>query len=174
MPKTNYLYSMKKKILYTVIIAFVCIQFYRPAKNINTQAQPNHIANVYPTSTEVNRILKKACNDCHSNNTVYPWYANIQPVSMWLTNHVNEGKEEINFDDFGTYTVRRQYKKMKEIIKQVKEEKEMPLASYTWIHKDAILTDAEINTLASWAKGMQDSMKSIYPIDSLERKKKAD
>ena len=63
---------------------------------------------------------------------------------------------------------------MSEIIKQVKEEKEMPLASYTWIHKDAILTDAEINTLASWAKGMQDSMKSIYPIDSLERKKKAD
>ena len=97
------------------------------------------ISKVYVVPDSVTQILKTSCYDCHSNNTVYPWYSKIQPVAWWLNDHIEEGKREINFSEFATYRIGRQYKKMDEIIKQVKED-EMPLSSYTLIHKNAILT----------------------------------
>jgi hypothetical protein len=99
-------------------------------------------------------ILQRACNDCHSNNTHYPWYTNIQPVGWWMQHHVNEGKEELNFSEFGTYTAKRQNHKMEEVAEQIKKG-EMPLNSYLWIHKDAKLSDQEKEILISWANGLR-------------------
>jgi hypothetical protein len=161
---------MLKKILLLLLAAMVIIQFFHPVKNIAAGEQPNSIATVTNVPADVKTILEKACNDCHSNNTVYPWYSKIQPVDWWLTDHINEGKREINFDEFATYNPRRQYRKMEEVIKQVKEG-EMPLNSYTWIHKDAILTDTEKTLLINWAEGIRTEMKTKYPADSLESKK---
>ncbi len=67
-------------------------------------------------------ILKRSCYDCHSNNTVYPWYDRIQPVAWWLQYHVNHGKHSLNFSEFGSYSVARQAKKLKNIGKQIKED----------------------------------------------------
>jgi hypothetical protein len=153
---TKYLH-MKKKILYGLLLVFVAFQFYRPARNINTTPGTNDIAAKFPVPDSVKQILQKACNDCHSSNTSYPWYTNIQPVGMWMQHHVDEGKREINFDEFLTYKPRRQDKKMKEIIEQV-EQNEMPLPSYTWIHKDAILTSREKELIINWAKATADSI----------------
>jgi hypothetical protein len=161
---------MIKKIGLGLLICLVIIQFIRPAKNTNTIDVSKQITAVAAVPENVNVILKKACNDCHSNNTNYPWYSNIQPVYFWLNDHIKEGKREINFDEFATYRLRRQYHKMEELIEQVKEG-EMPLSSYTLIHKDAKLTDAEKGTLTGWAQGIMDSMKAKYPIDSLVKKK---
>jgi len=161
---------MIKKIGLGLLICLVIIQFIRPAKNTNTIDASKQITAVAAVPENVNVILKKACNDCHSNNTNYPWYSNIQPVYFWLNDHIKEGKREINFDEFASYRLRRQYHKMEELIEQVKEG-EMPLSSYTLIHKDAKLTDAERTTLTSWAQGIMDSMKAKYPIDSLVKKK---
>ncbi|MFY7963994.1 MAG: heme-binding domain-containing protein [Chitinophagaceae bacterium] len=161
---------MIKKIGIGLLICLIIIQFIRPTKNINTVDTSKQITAVAAVPENVNAILKKACNDCHSNNTNYPWYSNIQPVYFWLNNHITEGKREINFDEFASYRLRKQYHKMEELIEQVKEG-EMPLSSYTWIHKDAVLTDAEKTTLTGWAQGVMDSMKAHYPIDSLVKKK---
>lgn len=161
---------MIKKIGLGLLVCLVIIQFLRPAKNTNTVDANKQIIAVAAVPENVNVILKKACNDCHSNNTNYPWYSNIQPVYFWLNDHIKEGKREINFDEFATYRLRRQYHKMEELIEQVKEG-EMPLSSYTLIHKDAKLTDAEKATLTGWAQGIMDSMKAKYPIDSLIKKK---
>jgi len=161
---------MKKKIVIGILICLVAIQFIRPAKNAGVTDKTKEIAAVIQVPENVQVILKKACNDCHSNNTVYPWYSYIQPVYFWLNHHINEGKREINFDEFATYRLRRQYHKLEEIIKQVKEG-EMPLSSYTLIHKEAILTNDEKTTLTTWAKNAMDSMKAHYPIDSLVKKK---
>ncbi len=161
---------MKKKIVIGILICLLVIQFIRPAKNAGVTDKTKEIAAVIQVPENVQVILKKACNDCHSNNTVYPWYSNIQPVYFWLNHHINEGKREINFDEFATYRLRRQYHKLEEIIKQVKEG-EMPLSSYTLIHKEAILTNDEKTTLTTWAKNAMDSMKAHYPIDSLVKKK---
>ena len=162
---------MVKKIVFVLLIILIVIQFFHPARNKAEGEQPNKVSTLYPVSSEVKNILDKACMDCHSNNTAYPWYSKIQPVDWWMTHHVNEGKRELNFDEFATYNLRRQYHKLEEVMKQVKDN-EMPISSYTWIHKDAILTTAEQNGLINWADSIRNEMKRKYPIDSLERKNK--
>jgi DNA replicative helicase MCM subunit Mcm2 (Cdc46/Mcm family) len=161
---------MFKKIMLFLLAALVVIQFIRPKKNKTTDPQPNFIGNTFTIPGEVKTILAKACNDCHSNNTNYPWYSNFQPVLWWLNDHITDGKKELNFDEYTGRRLRFQYHKMEEVIEQVKEG-EMPLNSYTWIHKDAILTDAEKATITGWAQSVMDTLKARYPMDSLIRKK---
>lgn len=144
---------MIKKIMIGLLVVLVIIQFIRPAKNINTASQPNDIAVAMAVPNDVQVILHKACYDCHSNNTSYPWYANIQPVYWWLNNHVEEGKDELNFSEFGTYKLKRKLKKFNEISGEVTDG-EMPLESYTWIHKEAKLTQEEANKIINWANLM--------------------
>lgn len=163
---------MFKKILLVLLIALIIIQFIHPTKNQSTGAQPNNITTRYAVPANVKTILDKACMDCHSNNTSYPWYAKIQPVHWWMQHHVDEGKHGLNFDEYVNRSLRYQYHKMEEINEQVKEG-EMPLASYTWIHKNAILTSEEKLALANWTTAVQDSMEAHYPMDSLIRKKKS-
>lgn len=141
---------MIRKILLGLLAILLILQFVRPSRNIAEGDQPNHISKKYAVPANVASILDKACNDCHSNNTRYPWYANIQPVGLWLQDHVKEGKGELNLDEFMTYSPKKAHHKMEEVIEMVKE-KEMPLESYTWIHKDADLTDQERVELSTWA-----------------------
>lgn len=161
---------MKKKLLTGLVLLLLVIQVFRPERNIHPGAQANDISRLYPVSDSVARLLQVACNDCHSNNTVYPWYAQIQPVAGWINHHVEEGKEELNFNEFASYPVRKQYHKLEELQEQVKEG-EMPLGSYTWIHKDARLNESQKQQLAQWAGAMIDSLEAHYPIDSLKRRK---
>ena len=107
--------------------------------------------------------------DCHSNNPRYPWYAKVQPVDWWLTHHVNNGKKELNLDEYTNRSLRYQYHKMEEVAEQVKNGN-MPLNSYTWMHKGAILSEQEKTTLINWAESIQNEMKAKYPPDSLPRK----
>ena len=158
-----------KALGWILLIVLIAIQFFHPAKNINPGDQPNAIAKAFGVPADVKTILDKACMDCHSNNTRYPWYNNLQPVAWWLADHVKDGKRELNFDDYITKRLRYQYHKMEETIKQVKEG-EMPLDSYTWTHKDAVLTNEEKTKLMDWAKSVMDTLEAHYPIDSLKRK----
>ena len=161
---------MFKKILLFLLLVFVVIQFFHPKPNKSNGDQPNYIGKSFTIPDDVKPILQKACNDCHSNNTKYPWYSNIQPVDWWLTNHIKEGKAHLNFDEYTNRSLRFQYHKMEETIEQIKEG-EMPLNSYTWTHKDAILKEEEKNKLYDWANSVMDAMKAKYPLDSLIRKK---
>ncbi len=153
--------SKKKKVLWAVIVILISIQFIRPAKNLGEIYTNDDISHSVNVPVEIKNILEKACNDCHSNNTNYPWYTNIQPIGWWLNHHVNEGTGELNFSKFNTYKLRRKLKKLEEIAKQI-EEKEMPLSSYTIIHRNAILTEQEQNLLIQWAltnKALLDTVK---------------
>jgi len=164
-----------KKFLKTIAIAIIIILLlaqFLPKNNYNNGDAliPASIETSHKVPEDVAAILKTSCYDCHSNHTSYPWYANIQPVSKWLGEHVNEGKGELNFSEFGIYSLRRQYHKLEEIAEQV-EENEMPLSSYTLIHSDASLSEAQKKTLSSWVKSLRDSFKLVYPADSLQRKR---
>lgn len=156
---------MIKKILIGLLIALVIIQFIRPEKNISADTSKD-ITTLFPMSDSVKVIIDKACADCHSNKTVYPWYASIQPVSFWLDDHVKDGKKHFNFNDFASYKIAKQNHKLEEVIEQIKEN-EMPLYSYTLIHKEAKLTDAEKATLINWCQNIMDTLKATYPADSL-------
>ena len=129
----------------------------------------NDITKAMPVPDDIQTILKTSCYDCHSNNTLYPWYASIQPVAWWLNDHIEEGKKEINFNEFAGYSLRRQYKKLGEIIKQLKED-EMPLESYRLIHRNAVLSEPKKLSLSNWAQALRDTMQQKYPADSLKKK----
>ena len=159
-----------KNTLLVLLVLFVLIQFYpRAAENNNPDASLD-IAQVHAVPANVQSVLKSACYDCHSNQTTYPWYANLQPVSYWLNDHIVEGKKELNFSEFASYRLSKQFRKLEEINGEVKEGK-MPLQSYTLIHTDAKLSADDKLTLASWAESLRDSMRTVYPADSLIRKK---
>jgi hypothetical protein len=159
-----------KRTLLVLLAALVVIQFFHPERNKSEGPQPGYIGNAFAVPADVKVILSKACNDCHSNNTIYPWYTHIQPVHWFMDNHIRNGKKHLNFDIYTSRSLRYQYKKMDDLKEEVKEGG-MPLDSYTWIHKDARLSEAEKNTLINWANSVMDDLKAKYPIDSLIRKK---
>ncbi len=165
---------MLKKILkrtfQILILAFIVIQFFRPTKNKAEGISENDISKIYTVPADVQLILKTSCYDCHSNNTVYPWYANIQPVGWWLNEHVEDGKKDLNFSEFASYRIRRQYKKLEEVNDLVKKD-EMPLDNYLWLHKDAKLSSEQKLIIANWVTTLRDAIKANYPADSLVRKK---
>ncbi len=141
---------MVKKILLGLLVVFVVIQFIQPEKNISKAVQVNHIATKYTVPDTIENLLSVACYDCHSNNTKYPWYNSIQPVAWWLASHVNDGKKHLNFDEFTTYSLKRQDHKLEEVIES-QTDHWMPLDSYTWIHKEAKLADAQSKLIIDWA-----------------------
>ena len=159
-----------KRTFQILLMIFIIIQFIRPAKNKSDGISKNDISKIYPVPENVQTILKTSCYDCHSNNTIYPWYANIQPVAWWLDDHIQEGKKELNFSEFASYRIGRQYRKLDEINKEIKED-EMPFDNYLWIHKYAKLDKQQKLTLANWVISVRDSIKANYPTDSLVRKK---
>jgi Haem-binding domain len=157
-----------KRLFLLLLLVFVVIQFFRPAKNISAGISANDITTKYAMPEDVQTALKTACYDCHSNNTRYPWYNNIQPVAWWLADHVNEGKRDLNFSEFASYRIGRQYNKLEQINGEIKEG-EMPLSSYTLIHKDAILNEQQKLSIANWVTSVRDSIKAHYPADSLKK-----
>jgi hypothetical protein len=161
-----------KKILKTIgwllLIALVVIQFFRPAKNNQEGIAANHISTKFAIPADVKTILDKACYDCHSNNSRYPWYFNIQPIGMWMNDHIEEGKRELNFSEYTNKRLRYQYHKMEEVV-EVLDEGAMPIDSYTWTHKESILTAEEKTKLTGWAKSIMSTLEAQYPIDSLKR-----
>ena len=148
--------SRGKKTVIVLFLVFIAMQFIQPARNKSSEQQENIMKNFnFPAS--VTSILKTSCYDCHSNNTCYPWYANIQPLGWLLANHIKEGKNELNFSDFNKYSVRRQISKFKAIRNSIKDGT-MPLASYTWLHHNAKLSEASKALLIDWSLRAADSL----------------
>jgi len=159
--------DMLKKIMLVLGAILVLIQFIRPERNTSNDLTYD-VHKKYPGPYYVQGILGKACNDCHSNKTEYPWYANVQPVAWMLANHVNDGKRHLNFSNFTSMRIAIQNHKFEEVI-EVLDEGEMPLPSYTWLgrHPEAKLTSEEKTALIDWARMSMDSIKAQYPADSL-------
>lgn len=149
--------SWKKKILLALLIAFIAIQFIQPAHNKSEQVLSTDFAKVYAVPGNVQTILQNACYDCHSNNTHYPWYSNIQPMAWIMAKDIKDGKSELNFSEFGSYTNRRRVSKLKEIANQIKDD-EMPLSSYKMMHKNARLSKEEKNLIINWMNKTADSL----------------
>ena len=140
-----------------ILIVLVLVQFIQPARNKSGQALPKDITKMYRMPDTVQTILKNACYDCHSNNTAYPWYVNIQPMGWLMAKHIKDGKTDLNFNEFGGYSKRRQLSKLKSIGSSIKDGT-MPLPSYTWMHKNARLTKNEKAIIIDWVTKTKDSL----------------
>ena len=149
--------SRAKMILSTLLLLFVAIQFIRPSRNKTIGVPKADLVNHFNVPGEVAGILKTSCYDCHSNNTQYPWYTNIQPVGWLLAKHIKEGKEELNFNEFANYSRRRQLSKIKATHNTIKDGS-MPLPSYTFIHTNAKLSQENRALILSWTSKTIDSL----------------
>ena len=147
-----------KKILFIGLIIFLLIQLYQPARNISFEQDiTGNFTKVYNVPKNIETILRTSCYDCHSNNTNYPWYSYIQPARFFMESHIKKGKENLNFNEFGNYSSRKQKNKLDRMIKEIKSD-EMPLSSYTLIHKNAILTSTQKTEVLNWMNKTIDSV----------------
>ncbi len=149
--------KLYKKILLAILIVFIAIQFIQPAHNTSGQALPTDITKTVKMPDKVFNIIKNACYDCHSNNTRYPGYVYIQPMGWMMAKHIKDGKENLNFSDFGSYSPRKQANKLRAIKTSIKEGS-MPLSSYTFIHKGARLSVEDKKLITDWASNAKDSL----------------
>lgn len=145
---------MKKYLKWTAIVLallFVGIQFVRPARinpPINETETIQAKLNVPP---DIDSILARSCNDCHSNRTDWIWYSNVAPASWFMAYHVEEGRIELNFSEWGKLSPGRASRKLEEVCEQVNAG-EMPIWNYVLLHSSAHLTDTDKKALCNWAK----------------------
>jgi hypothetical protein len=140
---------MIRKILIVVLVIFLAIQFIRPERNNGEMSGPHDITHYMKVPDTVMHMLKTSCYDCHSNQTVYPWYVNLNPIGLWLKYHIDDGKTAINFSDLSGFSKKKLDHRMKDITEQM-ETKEMPLTSYTFIHGYAKLDSNQIQMIKEW------------------------
>lgn len=151
-----------RQTLVGLLILFITIQFIRTKKNIAAGPDPRDILAIHPAPPEVQKILRNACYDCHSNTTRYPWYAEIQPLSLWLASHVKNGKQHLNFSTFFDYPAKRADAKLEAAADAIAEA-EMPLPSYTFAHSDARLTPEQIKALTDWITAVRSRILASEP-----------
>src|SRR4030095_2785047 len=146
-----------QKILLSLLMLLILIQFIQPARNKSSELSSTDIKKTFSIPENVQLVLQISCYDCHSNNTNYPWYSRIQPSGWLLAKHIKNGKAELNFNEFSSYSLRRQISKLNGIGNSVKDGT-MPLNSYTMIHKNARLSKEDKALLIDWAMSTKDSL----------------
>ncbi len=154
----NRMGRVKKVLKWSLVVLsllFLGAQVYRPDRTTPPVDAGKAIAAHTRMTPEVAAILRRSCNDCHSSETVWPWYSNVAPASWFLKKHVDEGRRELSFSEWGTYPRRKRERKLHEICEQV-ESGEMPLKSYLPLHPSARLSDEDRRTVCEWARAEED------------------
>lgn len=140
-----------KRVLIGLGVLFIAIQVIRPAKTNPEVDETKTLQANSQINPQVAAIFERACNDCHSSKTTWPWYTQVAPVSWYVIRHVNQGRKELNFSDWGKYEAKRMVRKLQEICEQVEQGK-MPIKNYVLLHPDAALSDADRQAICDWAK----------------------
>jgi len=136
-------------------VVLALIQGYRPERTnppVDSSRTLHAHVDVPPA---VDAILDRACNDCHSNDTHWPWYSNVAPVSWMVVKDANEGREHLNFSEWASFQPDDARHALKEICEEV-QKGAMPMKEYTWTHRDARLSQSDISTLCGWTREFSD------------------
>lgn len=150
---------MKKKILYGILILLVVLQLVPvDRENPSSPAESDFFAQS-SGNEEIKNLVRNACYDCHSNETVWPWYAYVAPASLMIGHHVEEGREHLNFSEWSSYETGKAHHKLEECT-EVLLENEMPMAGYVALHKEADITEEQRQALVSFFK---EKMKELQP-----------
>lgn len=129
-----------------LVAVFLVIRLIPVERNISRVPAGQSFERTQKVPANVAAILKVSCYDCHSNNSRYPWYSELQPGAWFMAQHITKGRDELNFDEFNNYSKRRKKAKIKSIISQI-EKDQMPLKSYLLLHHDADLTPEQQKVL---------------------------
>lgn len=146
---------MKKKHVIIIVIAIFALMQVIRINTVNPEVVlAKDFLHLTQAPPEIANIMTTSCYDCHSNQTKYPWYAQIAPGSWFMKKHINEGREHLNFSTWADYTPDKQLSRKKKCVEEI-EDDEMPLTSYTLIHADAKLTAASRQALIGWFKQLE-------------------
>ena len=146
-----------RRVLLAVVAMLAVVQLIPVARTNPPVDAAQTMSETIPVPSGIASILGRSCQDCHSSQTVWPWYSQVAPLSWFLVNHVNEGRGEMNVSEWGRYTARRKDRKLKEICEQVTRGK-MPLETYTLLHPQARLSDLDRKALCDWSETARKNM----------------
>ena len=149
---------MKNKIALLILLIFAVLQLFTIDKIPYEAANEYDLFATEPASEEINKLIHTACYNCHSNQIDYPWYTNVAPLSWWIQDHIEEGREHLNFSQWNAYSNEKKAHKAEEAYEEL-EEKEMPLESYTFIHGDARLSNEQRKLLEDWFRIIEEKYK---------------
>lgn len=160
---------MRKALKWTglvVLILVLGVQFHQPDRSNPPVDESKTISAALQVPPDVGSIFERSCNDCHSNQTKWPWYGYVAPASWIVSHDVEEGRRRLNFSTWSEYKKNRQASKLEE-IRDLVINKEMPLKKYVLLHPSASLTQADIDLIARWA---DESHHRLVEPDSTEGK----
>lgn len=152
---------LKKIFLITVAVlavGFLTIQFFQPAKNRSPVTENDFIKQINAPE-DIKEKIKVSCYDCHSNQTKYPWYNKVAPLSWIIADHVKNGKKEINFSEWGHLSKRKKIGVLSG-ISEVLGDGSMPLESYIKLHKEAHFTGEEVERITTWTESAMEEVLS--------------
>ena len=141
---------MLKRIVLGLALVFAGLQLFRPDRTNPPLDAAQSVQSAATVPPEVGAVLKRSCYDCHSNETRWPWYSGVAPMAWGVANHVKEGRAELNFSDWGTYSVRKRVALLEKMCDEVREGG-MPLKQYLWLHRDATLSEADWKSVCDWS-----------------------
>jgi hypothetical protein len=148
--------KLLRRVLLAIPVILLGIQFV-PIDRTNPA-----VGSEVPAPGDVRAVLRRACYDCHSNETVWPWYSRVAPVSWLVASDVHEARKHLNFSIWGEYSERRQRKKLEECSEQI-DEGEMPLWIYLVVHRDASLSPQEKTLLQEWSRRALEGFDTLPP-----------
>jgi hypothetical protein len=138
-----------KILIIILVVALIVLQFIPNKMPENTVAGKDDLISNGTLPSTISSILKTSCYDCHSSQTSYPWYSKVAPASWLLAKDIREGREELNFSEWGSYNKRKQIGKLLKIKEEVASGG-MPLKAYLIIHRNAKLTPEQVSALSKW------------------------
>ncbi len=138
-----------KIILVVLLVAFIALQFIPNQMPVNKDAGTDDLIGSGAVPENIASILRTSCYDCHSNQTYYPWYSKVAPASWLLAKDIRNGREELNFSDWESYSKRNKIKNLSNIKEEVTSG-EMPLKVYLVIHRKAKLSPEQVSALNKW------------------------
>ena len=145
---------MKKALRWVIIVVGVLLvgaQFIRPDRTNPSADLSKDFAAIYGQTSTIVPLIRKACYDCHSSETRWPWYSNITPVSWFVSDDVREARRHLNFSTWGDYPARKRASSLDHIRDEVSSG-DMPMWTYLLMHSDAHLTQGERDSIVSWAE----------------------
>jgi len=136
------------RIFLGIAVLLVLMQVFVPARTNPPSDPAMSLRAVRPDAAEAVAVMQRSCRDCHSNDTTWPWYSHVAPVSWLVAHDVSEGREHLNMSEFGTYDGKKQQKKLEDACEQVKQG-EMPMWIYTLEHPGAKLQPGEVEKICA-------------------------
>ena len=137
----------KRKGLKTAVLILVVVVILAQFIRIDRSNPP--VGSEISAGPSIQPVLRRVCYNCHSNETVWPWYSRVAPVSWLVGSDVSEGRQHLNFTEWGTYDSGTQSHKLRGIAEEVRSG-DMPPWYYSLIHREARLSPSERSQILAW------------------------